>query len=56
MNVYVEYGDVWYHAEVRWLSRGKVQKYEQKGKCQEAFSDYNWVFCLTFLTDIIWIL
>ena len=59
-----EYGDVLYHTEVRWLSKGKVLRrffalrheieifLTEKGKIQEAFSDSDWVFCLAFLSDI----
>lgn len=63
-EIEAEYGDVLYHAEVRWLSRGKVLKrffalrqeidifLTEKGKCQEVFSDPEWIWDLAFLCDI----
>ena len=50
-----EYGDVLYHTEVRWLSKGKVLRrffalrheieifLTEKGKIQEAFLDSDWI-------------
>ncbi|KAK6491446.1 general mRNAion factor II-I repeat domain-containing protein 2-like [Huso huso] len=59
-----EYGDVLYHQEIRWLSRGKVLKrffdlrveikqfIEEKGGDVQLFLDEKWLWDLAFLVDI----
>ena len=63
-EIEAEYGDVLYHTEVRWLSRGKVLKrffelrseidffLTEKGAQREELSDPEWIWELAFLTDI----
>ncbi|XP_047103552.1 general transcription factor II-I repeat domain-containing protein 2-like [Schistocerca piceifrons] len=60
-----EYPDIPYHAEVRWLSKGKVisrifrlrhtvaQFLESKGRPEPLFHDPEWVADLGFLADIM---
>ena len=59
-----DYTDIPYHAEVRWLSKGKVLKrfvelrkeirefLSVKGRGIEVFDDKKWLADLAFLTDI----
>lgn len=59
-----EYGDVFYHTEVWWLSRGKVLRTffslhhevdvfpKEKRKGQEVLFNPGWICDLAFLTDI----
>ncbi|XP_049333458.1 general transcription factor II-I repeat domain-containing protein 2A-like [Astyanax mexicanus] len=63
-DISAAYGDVIYHTEVRWLSRGNVLKIffalrneiklflEQKGKDTLVMENTDWIADLAFLTDL----
>jgi hypothetical protein len=64
LDVEAEYGDVLYHTEIRWLSRGKLLKrffellheienfLTEKQKFHEKLFDPEWLWRLAFLADI----
>jgi hypothetical protein len=64
LEVEAEYGDMLYHTEIRWLSRGNLIKrflelrheieifLTEKQKFHEKLSDREWLWDLAFLADI----
>jgi predicted XRE-type DNA-binding protein len=64
IDIEANYGNVIYHSEVRWLSRGKVLKgiydlrkevqvfMNMKGKPLLEFSDEDWISDFAFLVDM----
>jgi hypothetical protein len=64
LEVEAEYGDMLYHTEIMWLSRGKLLKHffdlrhkieiflTEKQKLHEKLSDPEWLWDLAFLADI----
>ncbi|KAL3977581.1 hypothetical protein ACER0C_018643 [Sarotherodon galilaeus] len=53
-DIQAEYGDVIYHSDVRWLSRGSAlqQFLDEKRQPMEKLSDPVWLANLAFLVDI----
>nr|XP_014351308.1 PREDICTED: general transcription factor II-I repeat domain-containing protein 2A-like [Latimeria chalumnae] len=63
-NINATYGDVPYHTEARWLSRGNVLKrffvlreeiksfLQEKGRDTSVMEDRDWIAGLAFLTDV----
>jgi hypothetical protein len=60
-----EYGEIIYHTNVRWLSRGSVLKrfldflneiklfLEKKGRNTEELNDEGWITDLALLVDVV---